>query len=114
MEHIKMIPNNLCSPQISHTCNNYLACNEHTNTYFKCNKSLKLSDQYNLHVSDDIFQLLPFTIDEEKGRICLLLVNSQIYSHPCIIQGPTINYMNILRVNRSKTKYCVLHNGMIT
>ena len=29
-----------------------LAYNEHTNAYFKCNKILKLSDQYNLQVSN--------------------------------------------------------------
>ena len=56
---------------------NNLAYNEHTNAYFKCNKILKLSDQYNHNTR-------------------------------------TNNQMSILRVNRSKTKYCVFHNGMIT
>ena len=34
---------------------NNLAYNEHTNAYFKCNKILKLSDQYKLQVSNYIF-----------------------------------------------------------
>ena len=37
---------------------NNLAYNEDTNVYFKCNKILKLSDQYKLQVSNYIFQLL--------------------------------------------------------
>ena len=36
---------------------NNLAYNEHTNSY-KCNKILKLSDQYKLQVANYIFQLL--------------------------------------------------------
>ena len=39
-----------------------------------------------------------------------LLINNQIHSHNI----RTNNQMSILRVNRSKTKHCVLHNGMIT
>ena len=39
-----------------------------------------------------------------------LLINNQIHSHNI----RTNNYMSILRVNRSKTKHCVLHNGMIS
>ena len=34
---------------------NNLACNENTKAYFKCNKILKLSDQYKLQVSNYIF-----------------------------------------------------------
>ena len=34
---------------------NNLACNEHTNAYFKCNKILQLSDQYKLQVSNHNF-----------------------------------------------------------
>ena len=34
---------------------NNLACNEHTNAYFKCNKLLKLSDEYKLQVSNYVF-----------------------------------------------------------
>ena len=44
---------------------NNLAYNEHTNAYFKCNKILKLFDQYKLQVSNYIFQLLHSNIDEE-------------------------------------------------
>ena len=36
---------------------NNLAYNEHTNAYFKCNKILKLSDQYKLQISNYIFKL---------------------------------------------------------
>ena len=44
---------------------NNLAYNEHTNAYFKCNKILKLSDQYKLQVSNYVCQLLHSNIDEE-------------------------------------------------
>ena len=87
---------------------NNLAYNEHTNAYFKCNKILKLSDQYKLQVSNYIFQVLHSNIDEEIKSS--LLINNQIHSH----NTWTNNQMSILRVNRSKTKHCVLHNGMIT
>ena len=61
-----------------------LAYNEDTNAYFKCNKILKLSDQYKLQVSNYIFELLHSNIDLEiESR---LLVNNQINSHT---QGPT-------------------------
>ena len=36
---------------------NNLAYNEHTKKYFKCNKILKLSDQYKLQVSNYVFQV---------------------------------------------------------
>ena len=62
---------------------NNLAYNEHTNAYFKCNKILKLSDQYKLQVSNYIFQLLHSNIDEEIESC--LLINNQIHSH---IHGP--------------------------
>ena len=69
---------------------------------------LKLSDHYKLQVSNYIFQLLHFNITEEiKSSIH---INNQIHSH----NTRTNNQMSILRVNRSKTKYCVLHNGMVT
>ena len=87
---------------------NNLAYNEHTNAYFKCNKILKLSDQYKLQVSNYIFQLLHSNIDEEIESS--LLINNQIRSH----NTRTNNQMSILCVNRSKTKHCVFHNGMIT
>ena len=54
------------------------------------------------------FQLLHSNIDEEIESS--LLVNNQIHSHNTRIN----NQMSILRVNRSKTNSCVLHNGMIT
>ena len=44
---------------------NNLTYNEHTNACFKCNKILKLSDQYKLQVSNYILQLLDLNIDEE-------------------------------------------------
>ena len=44
---------------------NNLAYNDHTNAYFKCNKILKLSDQYKLQVSNYVFQVLHSNIDEE-------------------------------------------------
>ena len=58
---------------------NNLAYNKHTNAYFKCNKILKLSDQYKLQVSNYIFQLVHSKIDEEIESS--LLVNNQIHSH---------------------------------
>ena len=58
---------------------NNLAYNEHTNEYFKYNKILKLSDQYNVQVLNYIFQLLHFNIDEEIDSN--LLVNNLIHSH---------------------------------
>ena len=84
---------------------NNLAYNEHTNAYFKCNKILKLSDQYKLQVSNYIFLS---NIDEEIKSS--LLINNQIHSQ----NTRTNNQISILLVNRSKTKHCVLHNGMIT
>ena len=87
---------------------NNLPYNEHTNAYFKCNKILKLSDQYNLQVSNYVFQVLHSNIDEETESS--LLINNQTHSH-----NTRTNYqMSILPVNRSKTKHCVFHNGMIT
>ena len=71
---------------------NNLAYNEHTNAYFKCNKILKLSDQYKLQVSNYIFQVLHSNIDEEIESS--LLINSQILSH----NTWTNNQMSILRV----------------
>ena len=78
------------------------------NAYFICNKILKLSDKYKLQLSNYIFELLHSNIGEEIESI--LLINNQIHSH----NTRTNNQMSILRVNRSKTKHCVLHNGMIT
>ena len=49
---------------------NNLAYNEHTNAYFKCNKILKLSDQYKLQVSNYVFQVLHSNIDEEIKSSC--------------------------------------------
>ena len=57
------------------------------NRYFKCNKILKLCNQYNHPVTNHIFQLLQFKIDEENLIESNLLVNNQI--HTAIIQGPT-------------------------
>ena len=87
---------------------NNLAYNEHTNAYFKCNKILKLSDQYKLKISNYIFQVLHSNIDEEMKSS--LLINNQIHCH----NTKTNNQMSIFCVNRSKLKHCVLHNGMIT
>ena len=86
---------------------NNLAYNEHTNAYFKCNKILKFSDEYKLQISNYIFQVLHSNIDEEIKLS--LLINNKIHSH----NTRTNNKISILRVNRSKTKHCVLHNGMI-
>ena len=69
---------------------------------------LKLSDQYKLQVSNYVLQVLHSNIDEEIKSS--LLINNQIHSH----NTRTNSQMSILRVNRSKTKHCVLHNGMIT
>ena len=69
---------------------NNLAYNEHTNAYFKCNKILKLSDQYRLQVSNYILKLLHSIIDEEIQSS--LLINNQIRSH----NTRTNNQMSIL------------------
>ena len=82
---------------------NNLTYDEH-NTYFKCNKILKLAHQYNLQLFNYIFQLLLFSIDEEISPN--LLVNHQIHNH----NTKSNNQKRILRVNRSQTKHCVLHN----
>ena len=87
---------------------NNIAYNQHTNAYFKCNKILKLSDQYKIQIFNYIFQLLHSNIDEEIESS--LLINNQIHSH----NTRTNNQMSILPVNISKTKHCVLRNFMIT
>ena len=74
---------------------NNLAYNEHTNAYFKCNKILKLSDQYKLQVSNNIFQVLHSNVDEKIESS--LLTNNQIHSY----STRTNNQMSILRVHRS-------------
>ena len=84
------------------------AYNEHTNAYFNCNIILKLSYQHKLKVSNFIFQLLHSNIDEEIGSN--ILINNHIHSHNI----RTNSQMSILCVNRSKTRYCFLHNGMKT
>ena len=83
------------------------AYNKHKNDYFKCNKILTFSDQYKLQVSNYIFQLLHSNIDKEMESS--FLINNQIHSY----STRTNNQMSILRVKISKTKYCVLRNGMI-
>ena len=49
-----------------------------------------------------------FTVIINISGICLC--RNQVHSN----NTRTNNQMSILLVNRSKTKYCVLHNGMIT
>ena len=61
-----------------------------------------------LQVSNYIFQVLNSNIDEEIESS--LLINNQIHSH----NTRTNNQVSILRVNRSKTKHCVLHNGVMS
>ena len=70
-----------------HAINN-LAYNEHTNAYFKCNKTLTLSDLYELQVSNYIFQLLHSNIDEEIQPSLLLIIK-----FTAIIQGPTTTWV---------------------
>ena len=68
MEHIKIIPLNSSFSRRKPCIRaiNNLAYNEHiSNAYFKCNKLLKLSDQYKLKISNYIFQLLHSNIDEK-------------------------------------------------
>ena len=111
MEHIKIIPLKkktfVLQKKAIRAINN-LAYNEHTNACFKCSKILKLSDQYKLQVSNYVFQVLHSNIDEEIKSS--LIINNQIHSHNTRIN----NQMTILRVNTSKTKHSLLHNGMIT
>ena len=92
----------------THAINN-LACNEHTNAYFKCNKILKLSDQYKLQVSNYIFNYYTQILMKKLIKSSLLS-NNQINSH----NTRPNNEMSIFRVHRSKIKYCILHNCMIT
>ena len=81
MEHIKIIPlkSSFSRRKPCIRAINNLANNEHNNAYFKCNKILKLSDQYKLQISNYIFQLLHSNIDEEIESS--LLINNQIHSH---------------------------------
>ena len=81
------------------------AINKHTSVSFKCNKFHNLSN--NLQVSNYIYQLLHFNIDDEIESN--LLVNNQIHGHNI----RSSSQMSISRVNGTKTKYCVLHNGII-
>ena len=60
------------------------AYNEHTNAYFKCNKILKLSTQYKLQASNEIFQVLHSNIDEEIKSVYLLIMK-----FIATVQGPT-------------------------
>ena len=53
------------------------------------------------------FNYLTPILIKKQSRVYLF---NQIHSH----NTRTNNQMSILRVNRSKTKHCVLHNGMIT
>ena len=69
---------------------NNLAYNEHTNAYFKCNKILKLSDQYKLQASNYVFQVLHSSIDEEIKSS--LLINNQIHSHNKITNNHANEY----------------------
>ena len=109
MEHIKYNTSKIFILQKkARRAINNLAYNEHTNAYSKCNKILNLSDQYKLQVSNYIFKVLHSNNDEEIKSS--LLINNHIHSH----NTRTNNQMSILCVNRSKTKHCVLHNGMIT
>ena len=62
---------------------NNLAYNEHTNAFIKCNKMIKLSDQYKFQVSNYFFQVLHSNIDEEIKSS--LLINNHFIA---IIQGP--------------------------
>ena len=74
---------------------NNLPCNEHTNTYFKCNKIHTFFHQYyKLQVGNYIFQLLLFNIDEKIESN--LLVSNKIHSH----NTRANNRLSILRVNR--------------
>ena len=82
MEHIKIIPlKSFQNKAIRVIKFNTLAYNELTNAYFKCNKILKLSDQYKLQVLNYIFQLVYFNIYEEI--VSSLLFNNQIHCHAC-------------------------------
>ena len=82
---------------------NNLAYNEHTNESSNVPKysNFLISISYKLQVLTYIFQLLLSNIDKELESS--LLINNQIHRHSTI---RTNNQMSILRVNRSKTKYC--------
>ena len=71
-----------------------------------CNMSVSSASCYEPLIFDFENYLWHMTYHIESG----LLINNQIHSH----NTSTNNHMSILRVNRSKTKHCVLHNGMIT
>ena len=64
--------------------------------------------QYNLQVSNYSFHLFHFSIDKEIEQN--FLVNHEIHNH----DTNSNKQMSIFHVNRFQTKYCVLHNGMIT
>ena len=70
-------------------------------------KNFLISIIFKFWTAFSISTLQNSNIDEEVESS--LLVNNQIHSH----NTRSNNHINIFRVNRSKTKYCVLHNGMI-
>ena len=85
---------------------NQLEYNQHTNEYFISNNILKLEDQYKLQISNYIYILLNSNyIDIEISS--KLIPNIEIHNHDT--RGG--QNLNIMRVNKSKSKNCIYHNG---
>ena len=86
---------------------NQLEYNEHTNEYFISNNILKLEDQFKLQISTYIYILLNSNyIDIEIAS--KLKPNIEIHDHDT--RGG--QKLNIMRVNKSKSKNCLFHNGV--
>ena len=70
-----------------HAINN-LAYNEHTIVYFKCNKILKLSEQYKLQFRTIFFKYYTPILMKKWSRVYLLIIK-----FIAIIQGPTTKWV---------------------
>ena len=85
---------------------NNLDYNEHTNEYFKSNHLLKLDNQFQLQTLIYIYKSLNLNFDEElSSRLNQL---ADIHDH----NTKSCNKLNITRVNRSKSKNLICHNGI--
>ena len=86
---------------------NNLEYNAHTNDYFKSNEILKLEDQYRLQTVTYIYKVLNSNIDPSiYSKLCR---NSDIHQH----YTKSNNKFKIMRVNRSRSKNIICHNGIL-
>ena len=71
---------------------NNLAYNGHSNAHFKYIKTLKLSDQFKLQVSNYVFQLLHSNVDEEIESSLLISKNNKFIATIQECQGNDVLY----------------------